>query len=443
MTLRDYQIDAIDATRAAMRAGARRVCLTLPTGSGKTCLVAEIIRRAAAEHGKRALVLAHRTELVEQAASALLRHGLDVGAWAANARVAVKPSAPVQVASVQTLIARGVRPPADLVVSDEAHHYAAAEWSSVLRDYPGSLIIGPTATPERSDGIGLHGLFDALVVGARPSELIAGGWLVPTAILRPSDRLKPSQIAQRPVDAYLRHAQGRRAIVFCSRVAEARKAMQDFRIARLSAEMITGTTPWDERRKAFADLRSGKLNAVLNVAVATEGFDLPEVDCVILSRAFATAGTFLQATGRGLRPSPGKTDLLILDLVGATHVHGSPADDREFSLDGRGIRRTGVGVQQAYCRVCGAPLETSACQECGFGTRLGKPLKVVNRALIPYASKRAEPPERRVETLKRWVGEAHARHYKPGYAFGRFRAVYGVPPTAEELKAAGFHWGAR
>src|SRR6185312_11439346 len=111
-----------------------------------------------------------------------------------------------------TLLSRGDRPPADVIIADEAHHFASAsvEWSALLAAYPGAHIIGPTATPERGDGCGLGTMFDGLVVGATVRELTDLGHLVPCEIMRPDKYLQSGEIAQNPVDAYVQHAQGRR-----------------------------------------------------------------------------------------------------------------------------------------------------------------------------------------------------------------------------------------
>ena len=180
MLLRPYQLEAIARVRLAMQQGRRRVCLVMPTGSGKTRTCGEIARLTVERKG-RVLWLAHRAELVDQACGALEALGLTVGAMCSGAVYPPNPYAPVQVASVQTLLARGALPAADVIVADEAHHFAAAaeSWAALLSAYPGALIVGPTATPDRGDGCGLHGCFDEIVIGATVQELTDAGHLVP------------------------------------------------------------------------------------------------------------------------------------------------------------------------------------------------------------------------------------------------------------------------
>jgi DNA repair protein RadD len=443
--LRDYQLAAIDAVRRAAAAGARRICLVMPTGAGKTRTCAELVRRAI-ERGGHALWLAHRAELVDQAAEALSALGLRVGAICDRATADPQPHARVQVATVQTLIARGERPRASLIIPDEAHHYAAETFAQLLADYPDAYVVGPTATPERGDGIGLGAVYQRVVVGARVSELVRLGHLVPAEVIAPRERLRSGQIAQRPVDAYLAHARGLRAVCFSGSVPIAAEHVEGFRAAGVRAALLTGETPWSDRRQLLADLRTGKLQVLCNVHVATEGFDVPAIGAIILARGFGSPGPYLQAVGRALRPATGKTSATILDLTGTTHVHGHPEDDRQYSLEGRGIRRDVDvgGAAQPYCRVCGAPIVSgTACAECGTLPREQKPPKVVGEPLVRYAAKRREAPDLRAATLRRWVHEGQARGYKPGWARAKYKAVYGSSPSIDvERMARGSALGA-
>jgi DNA repair protein RadD len=430
--LRDYQLDAIEKVRRAARDGAKAVCLVMPTGAGKTRTCGEIVRLATSK-GKSALWVAHRAELVDQAVDALAVLGVRAGAVCASAVSPPQPHLPVQVATVQTLLARGVRPPADIIVTDESHHYAAKTFLALVREYPEALIIGPTATPERGDGKGLGELFDTIVVGTSVRRLVELGHLVPANLIRPPRKLRTGEIARRPVDAYLEHAARRRAIVFSPLIDEAKRHVVEFREAGLRAELVTGETAWSERRKAFADLGGGNLDALVNVNVATEGFDVPSTDCVILARNFGSAGGYIQAVGRGLRTSPatGKRDAVIIDLAGTSHVHGHPEDDRVFALDGRGITSASSSFVSGFCAVCGAPLpEEGPCLSCGID-RGREEQRVVNERLEPYAAKRAEAPDQRIATLMRWITVQRSKGYKTSWSAVKYKAVYGEwPPLA-------------
>lgn len=436
IALRDYQERTVEQLRDRVRQNKRRVCVVMPTGAGKTRTLGDVVRRYVANGGK-ALWLAHRGELVDQAVGALSSVGVQCGAMSASASSAPQPYAPVQVATVQTLIARKLRPPAGLIVADEAHHFVAASFGALLRDYPEALVFGPTATPERTDGVGLGEMFQDIVLGVRVRELVEQGYLVSANVIRPERKLRATEIAKRPVDAYLEHARGRRAIVFSPTVAIAERHASEFQAAGLRAAVVTGETPWGERRERFDDLKHGRINALVNVYVATEGFDVPEIDCVILARGFGAAGIYIQCVGRALRPAAGKQDALILDLTGTSHVHGHPEDDRQYSLTGRGIRRDVDGeTVQSYCRVCGCPIQSGeACPECGTAPK-EIDQRVINAPLIRYAKKRAESVEERVKTLARWMEIGRSKGWKDSWALVKFKAVYGAWPPSTIQAAA-------
>lgn len=432
MNLRDYQLDAIDRVRCA---GARSVCLVLPTGGGKTAVGSDVVRRAV-ERGRRVLWLAHRAELCDQAASTLSRLGLVVGAISASATTPPNPFASVQVATIQTLLARKIRPEADLVVFDECHHAAAEEFAALVRDYPKAFVLGLTATPERGDGRGLGTMFKSLVVGTTVRELTSAGHLVPCEILRPERMLGPNELAQSPVDAYFEHAGSRLTLVFARNVELANEYTAAFRARGVEARCVHGETPWGERAKVLEAFRAGRVRVLVNVQVLTEGFDAPEASCAILARGCGTAGLYLQIVGRILRSARGKVDALLIDLRGVSHELGRPDDDRVFSLDGRGIRAKDDAV---YCPVCGA-LRTpgEGCNACGWqpAAEPTKPDSIVNAPLVKYAAKRRESDEDRASTLARWLLDAKTRGYKPGWAFGKYRAVYGGPPSMAIRSAA-------
>lgn len=436
--LRPYQLDAIAALRLAASQGSRAVLAVSPTGSGKTTIASQIAASAVAR-GRRVLWLAHRAELVEQAFDRLCEFGLEVGCIAASSSRPPNPYCPVQVASIQTLLARNERPRADILIYDECHHAVSDEWSTLVRDYSNATLLGFTATPERSDGKGLGAIFDRIVVVARVRELVDDGYLVPCDLIRPADRLRAGSIAQRPVDAYLAHARGRRCIVFSPSVPAAEAHAEEFNGLGVMARVVTGKTPRAERELLMTAFKTGKIQVLVNVYVATEGFDVPNVSAVILARGCGTAGTYIQMAGRGARPSPGKSEYLLIDLHGVSHVHGSPEDDREYSLDGKGIRRAqDLEIDMgASCRVCGAPIEPGeACAECGTAPRELEPPKVTGDPLVKYAAKRREDDGKRAETLARWMRDCASKGHKAGAARHRYRAVYGEwPPHAVEHAA--------
>lgn len=435
--LRGYQHRSIELARDAMTRH-RAVLLVLPTGGGKTLVAAEVAARALLKC-KRTLFMCHRAELVDQAVLALARQDVVAGTICAGAESPERADASVQVATVQTLLARGLRPRADLIILDEAHHYAGAEeWRSVLEAYPRARVLGLTATPQRSDGTGLGEVFGEIVVGATVRELMETdpSALVECEVVCPDRQLRSGELAQDPVEAYLECAEGRRTICFVRTVPLAASYAEAFRARGVPAAHVTGETSTSERKIVMADFRSGKIVVLVNVFVATEGLDVPEASCCILARGASSTGTYLQMVGRVLRPAEGKEDALLLDLTGASHEHGRPDDDRVFSLHGRAIRRD----ERPRCPECGELREEGeACVKCGWAPVVPDRAEsdtVLGIDLVKYAKKRGEDDGARAATLARWIRTAHEKKYKPGWYWNKYYAVYGVRPSKDVVREA-------
>jgi superfamily II DNA or RNA helicase len=381
----------------------------MPTGGGKTFVGAEIARAALAR-GRGVLWLTHRVELVAQA----------IGANGAG----------VDVRTVQGLLTSGDRPPAHFVVVDECHNFIADQFASVIRDYPDAFVLGLTATPERGDGRGLGEMFERVVIGATTRELVDAGLLVHAEILRPHVKLRAGQIAASPVTAYAKLARGRRAISFTSSVSAATDHAVQFHAAGFRTEVISGETPKAKRVDIVARYRAGEMDVLNNCFVLTEGFDAPETSCIIIARGCGTLGTYLQIVGRGLRIAPNKTDCLVLDLNGVSHVHGHPEDSLYVSLDGRGMRRTKADVNR-YCAVCGAIFATPPCRDCGsVAEPVGSP-RVTGSALEKFERRQKETPEERAQCLRGLY-----RTRTPAQARAIYRSMFKHWPTADVERMA-------
>jgi superfamily II DNA or RNA helicase len=360
IALRPYQRELVDEVRSALRAS-RSVLLQSGTGSGKTATAAEILRMVTAR-GRRSLFLAHLDSLIEDTHARLVAAGINAGfVQAGRPR---DPAAPVQVASLATLHIRGERPPADVVIFDEAHRAASASVRGILEAYPGAFLLGLTATPQRGDGRPLGDVFQKLVCGPSNGWLTEQGFIVPCEVLAPGGYR--DGLADDPVKAYVRHTPGRRAIVFAANKAHADGIVDTFTATGISADLVVGETTRDRRRVIRERLRSGELQVLVGVAVFLEGWDCPEVEVVILARPFGTTGAFLQAIGRGLRPAPGKIRCTVIDLRGAVYLHGLPDEDRVWSLDGKAVRRAETIMALARCTECLAVFRPArSCPRCG------------------------------------------------------------------------------
>lgn len=489
--LRPYQRSAVDAVREAWgalsRAGSPRwVCLVAPTGSGKTTMGSELARLSL-DVGP-VVWLAHRRELLDQAADRLRRDGAP---WVG----VVSPlhdredDAPIQVASTQTLAARlasgQALPPAATLVLDECHHYQADEWRDVAAHYADARAVGLTATPQRRDGRPLGDTFRALVVAARYSDLRDAGHLVTCRVFRPDAPLG-RDLAQDPVVALKRYAADRATFAFTGTVDGARALAERFTTAGVWARVVAGETRADERRDSLdeftARAEAGVGAVLVNVYTLTEGVDVPAASCVLLARGVTHAGPYLQMVGRVLRPwSSGdrrKDAAVLIDLPGCSHVHGLPDADRHYSLDGRPIAV--VGEQLRVCPSCGLAVPQSApsCEGCGhvFEQIARRDPRIWDHALrevyagadTPTSAKEREwyrlaalcrtrgwslswavkeygtlfrgehppwvvavPDEIKREEYGRLVAFGRSRGYKPGFAAARYKSIFlAWPPRA-------------
>lgn len=467
--LRLYQQRDVDAIRALSARGVRRICYQLPTGAGKTVVFVHIVMAALAKE-RRAIILTHRIEILEQVAATLSRSGVPFGIIAAG--YPATADAPVQIASVFTLARRQHRlDDVDLIVVDECHHATASTWRRVLAAAPRACVLGVTATPVRLDGRGLDDLFDALVTGPSMRELIASGYLSPLTAYGPrfTPKLKrvgvrqgdyaPEELARvmsrdvvigSAVTEYTRLCPGAPAIAFAVTVAHSRAVATAFRNAGWRAAHVDGETPKDERRTLIAALAGGELDVLSNCGLISEGLDVPGVTAAILLRPTLSLALYLQMVGRALRP--GKPRAYILDHAGNTLLHGLPDAERKWTLAGR--QQKAVGAWR--CGKCGAfnSAGDTSCRTCGAVSVIPE---LNNEAAAPELNERAGALEAVAplpagtnsaslevlaavgyEAAIRWAGRdvgrlrrvAEARGYKPGWIWHRLLFMSGGPKDA-------------
>jgi superfamily II DNA or RNA helicase len=421
MPLRDYQQRAVQQVLHKWANKAKEGLLVMPTGSGKTETGAAIIGEAL-KYGKRVLWTTHTDELVDQSHTRLHRAlGVPVGVVAAGYR---PTEAMVQVASIQTLVARETRPPADVVIPDEAHHMMASKWGEVLHHYRGKLLLGLTATPERADGLPLGDIFRWLYAGAEYSQLLAAGHLVPCRVFRPQGLLKG--LADDPVSAYLQWGEGRSGFVYVKTVADARRIAEDFCKRGIPALAVDFESP--DRDERIAALRDGSVRLLVNVYTLTEGVDVPQASLCMLARGVGHISIFLQMVGRVLRPAPGKTDAIVLDLPGMTHEYGLPTEDRVYSLSGEGIRRKLGAPAVKVCQKCGLSFLTEvACPRCGF--RMPEKKVRVYGVQMTEAQASNVPEEVKRDEWARLQARAAAGGFSDAWALKVYREKFGERPV--------------
>lgn len=372
--LRKYQSEAVDRVRSSLASGNRAPLLVLPTGGGKTTIFS-YVTSSAARKGKCVYLIAHRAELVKQISMTLARFGTphqiiapqsivrqsQIEQFKAYGKSLVDPSSSVFVASVQTLVKRiGTYKSPDLIVIDESHHLTTdSSWGRVVDAYPNAKLLPVTATPCRLDGkglgVGVGGFADDMVMGPTMRELIDGGFLSPYRIFAPPNALdltgvrtrmgdyakdqladavdKPS-ITGNSVEHYLRLARGKRAVAFCVSVAHAQHVAHEFNSSGVKAEFLDGTIDSLERDRIIKRFESGETLILSSCDIVSEGFDLPSIEVAILLRPTQSLSLHIQQVGRALRTSPGKSEALIFDHVGAVMRHGLPDEDRSWTLEG-------------------------------------------------------------------------------------------------------------
>ena len=462
--LRPYQIDVVDKVEQALGTAARPL-LVAPTGSGKTVIAAEIIRREVAKY-RTVMFLAHRREIITQTSAKLTANGVRHGIVMAG--MEPRPMELVQVASIDTLHVRGVRskamalPPADLLIFDEAHRARGRTREQLIALYPHATLLGMTATPCRGDGRGLGNIFDTMIECPQVADLIMGGFLVRSRIYAPVDpdlrgvrtqqgdyvvgqlerRMNTDDLVGDVVEHWLKYGERRRTVCFAVGVEHSVHIRNEFVQAGVRAEHLDGVTSVAEREAILARLASGETEIVTNCMVLTEGWDMPAVGCCILARPTKQMGLYRQMVGRVLRPDEGKPDAVILDHSGAVYRHGLPEDRVEWTLavDRRAVtpaqqkRERGEAPKLRECPSCKAVMVAPPCGACGWQPQpraraidfedgeLG--LVVGGNAQIPIHTE-----DDRVLFFRQLRSVQQARGYKKGWAAHKFKDKFGrFPP---------------
>ena len=343
MRLRDYQQEMLDRLYKAWGLS-RSVMVQMPTGTGKTVLLAEAIKGEGPHH---VLVVAHRRELIEQIKGTLA----DV--------IGGDEQATIRVESIQKLGRNTceVEFNPSLVIVDEAHHALAKTYQALWKRWPKARFLGLTATPCRLNGSAFTDLFDVLLQSWSIQEFIDKGYLSDfeyvsarpdSTMMRRVHRLQkrgadgdyqtkematvldvPESIAHL-YDTYRTFARGRKGIVYAIDRRHAGHIAMYYQEKGVKCCVIESQTPARERKQMVEDYRAGRLDVLVNVDIFSEGFDCPEVEFIQLARPTLSLAKYLQQVGRGMRVSEGKPHVLILDNVGLYQTFGLPTDERDW-----------------------------------------------------------------------------------------------------------------
>jgi len=427
VTLREYQVKAIENIQAAYRQKYKAPCLVAPCGAGKSVIVAEMAKRTA-ERKNRVLFLVHRQELCEQIENTFKWWGVDMEY--------------VQIGMVQTITRRlksTLEP--KLIITDENHHCLATTYKKIYNFFPDAFKIGVTATPVRLDGSGLKAVNDVLVNTVSCKWLIKNNFLAPYKYFAPElvdfSKLKTKRgefvvgevdelinqkvICGNAIAHYKKICDGKKAICYCASIAHSQRMAEEFNEVGIPAIHIDGETPKNQRKEAIDKFRNGEIKILCNVDLISEGFDVPDCEVAILLRPTQSLTLFIQQSMRCMRYQPGKT-AIILDHVGNNKRHGLPDADRVWTLDGidkKDKKASEVKIRQ--CPECYFTFEsTSICPNCGCQSGQGErsPLKEVDgdlKEITGIVIDYSEPED--CKTYKELQELGRRRGYKPGWAW--------------------------
>lgn len=342
MNLRPYQQEAKDAVFREWDEGNSKTLLVLPTGTGKTIVFSSVTEECV-KRGERVLILAHRGELLDQAADKLKKTTGLCSAVEKAEQSCLNSWYRVVVGSVQTLmrekrLANFSEDYFDTIIIDEAHHAISDSYQNVLNHFDNAKVLGVTATPDRGDMKNLGSVFDSLAYEYTLPKAIKEGYLSPIKAVTIPLKLDLSGVSTQAgdfkasdidtaldpylysiADEMLKYCKERKTVVFLPLVKTSQKFRDILNSKGFDAAEVNGDSP--DRAEILAEFDSGKYNVLCNSMLLTEGWDCPSVDCVIVLRPTKVRGLYCQMVGRGTRLCEGKTELLLLDFLWHTERH--------------------------------------------------------------------------------------------------------------------------
>lgn len=460
--LRENQEPSVVGLRNAFASGYRRPILAAPCGFGKTVLFSYLTWRVS-QSGKSVILMCHRDFLIEQISNTLTRFGVKHGFITADSRWSKHNR--VHVASAATLVRRlGKVPKPDYLIADECHHATMATgMGRVIREFD-TRTVGATATPWRLSGEPLGDIFDFIVLGPTPSELIEWGRTHPGEGLSPYKlyappmkaniddvKIRAGDLAKDELDVvmdtrtvvgdavkhYRRICDGVPALGFTVSVKAAEHAAEQFRAEGYRAMAIHGNMDRGLLRNIRRDFEQGQIHVLMSCELVSEGYDMPHLVAGIMLRPTLSLSMDIQQKMRTMRSLVGKECAYILDHAGNTARHGLPDDDHEWTLAGRASKKNGDAEKTVSARTCEycfavSPVWLSACRECHRPFPINaREVEHVDGELkeIDVAAARAAAMEAKnvlkfdrmnerasAKTLEDLVKIGQARGYKPGWA---------------------------
>ena len=421
--LRDYQKKAVDQIRSEIQKGNRRVLLVLPTGSGKSHTMGDIAKKAI-DKSHKILALMHRRQLVTQLLQRFEECGVNSAMIMSGEEHNLDCNA--QIATCQTYTRRlklkkdnnNFFIDAAIVFIDEAHHALSNTYQNILSNYNEKIVIGVTATPILASGVGMGNYFDAIVQPVSIKELIDQKHLVPGVYYGPSSpdlsKIKTvvgdyekkglDEVVNQPriigdvVKNWLKIAGGLSTMVFSVNVNHSKALCKEFNDNGITAEHLDAHSIDEEREDALRRFRNGDTQVLLNVALFTEGTDIPEIECIVLARPTKSLGLHLQMIGRGARPNKGKDSFTVIDHGGNVNRLGYYEDEIEWLLTEKeiGFKKKEVRKKEKKirtCEECHAQFTGPTCPICSKTILgYGKMIEAEEAKLIALSKKKKKEP---------------------------------------------------
>ena len=361
MSLRNYQQKIIHDIFQHWKNGRKRVLMQSGTGTGKTRMFNHVAALAE-KKGHRVLIVADRRELIMQAWKSLFEvSGIHAGIIMSGVTPAYH--LPVQIASVQTLNRRSFPPDINLVIIDECRGSVAPTYAPIFGQYKDAFFLGVDATPIRTNGQGFDHIYQELVHGPSIKEMELAGALVPANVkVNPINQAALSRVGMIGGDydegqlarmmmgdgimaglvaSKQKHAPGEKTICFAVNIPHSKAIVAKYNEAGIKALHVDGDFSIEDRARAFKAFEHGDVEVLVNVGIATYGYDNPSITCVQLARPTKSLALYLQMVGRGARPFTSKDGLkklcyTILDHANCRIEHGAPNADRKWTLKGKG-----------------------------------------------------------------------------------------------------------
>lgn len=371
--LRPYQQKTVDRTRQSFIDGYKAPVIVSPAGSGKSVILANIIK-SATDKKNQVLFIVHRFELLMQIKDTLIRSGVNMNY--------------VEMKMILTVVNKldDVTKP-KLIVVDESHHVLANSYIEVFEYFKDVPLIGFTASPIRLSGAGLGDVNDIMIEEVTVKELIENNYLAPYRYYAPKlidtnelnigsvndfsnvsidDSMDKNKIYGDAVKHYKKLANGEQAIVYAHSVESSIQAAEVFNDNGIVSAHIDGTTPKEKRDNIIQCFRDGEITVLSNIGIIGEGLDFPNCSTIIMLRPTESLSLFIQQSMRGMRYKEGKTSIII-DHVDNVSRHGLPDDDRVWSLDSVKKSESENEVMIKECENCYAVYtpEYLVCPMCG------------------------------------------------------------------------------